>query len=124
MLIEKTDDVYKVSWIVKGKIEATGVGMEVENGLAIGWRRVADQPDPHARRRHPDLVPGQSALYSNRSRSCTLPAGFPFTGLRLMTSNTTPPGAPSPFPEAGASSHSSERARRRPPVSVVRWTPE
>ncbi len=42
LLIEKTDDVYKVSWIVKGKIEATGVGMEVENGLAVGWRRVAD----------------------------------------------------------------------------------
>jgi len=42
LLIEKTDDVYKVSWIVKGQVEATGVGMEVENGLAVGWRRVAD----------------------------------------------------------------------------------
>ena len=42
LVIEKTDDVYKVSWIVKGKVEATGVGMEVENGLAVGWRRVAD----------------------------------------------------------------------------------
>ena len=42
LLIEKTDDVYKVSWIVKGKVEATGVGMEVENGLAVGWRRVAN----------------------------------------------------------------------------------
>jgi len=42
LLIEKTDDVYKVSWIVKGKVQATGVGMEVENGLAVGWRRVAD----------------------------------------------------------------------------------
>lgn len=42
LLIEQIDDVYKVSWIVKGKVEATGVGMEVENGLAIGWRRVAD----------------------------------------------------------------------------------
>jgi hypothetical protein len=30
-LLEKTDDVYKVSWIVKGKVQATGVGMEVEN---------------------------------------------------------------------------------------------
>jgi hypothetical protein len=37
----KTDDVYKVSRIVKGKVEATGVGMEVENGLAVGWRRAA-----------------------------------------------------------------------------------
>ena len=42
LLIEKADDVYKMSWIVKGKVEATGVGMEVESGLAIGWRRVAD----------------------------------------------------------------------------------
>jgi hypothetical protein len=42
LVIEKTDDVYKVSWIVEGKIEATGVGMEVDNGLAVGWRRVTD----------------------------------------------------------------------------------
>ena len=42
LLIEKTDDVYKVSWIVNGKVQATGVGMEVENSLAVGWRRVAD----------------------------------------------------------------------------------
>lgn len=42
LVIEKTDDVYKVSWIVKGKLEATGVGMEVENGLAVGWRRVGN----------------------------------------------------------------------------------
>ena len=42
LLIEQIDDVYKVTWIVKGKIEATGVGMEVENGLAVGWRRVVD----------------------------------------------------------------------------------
>jgi hypothetical protein len=42
LLIEKTDDVYKVSWTVKGKVEATGVGMEVDNGLAVGWRRVSN----------------------------------------------------------------------------------
>jgi len=42
LVIEKTDDVYKVSWIVNGKIQATGVGMEVENGLAVGWRRITD----------------------------------------------------------------------------------
>jgi len=42
LLIEKADDIYKVSWIVQGKVEATGVGMEVENGLAVGWRRLAD----------------------------------------------------------------------------------
>ena len=42
LLIERIDDVYKVSWIAGGKVQATGVGMEVEGGLAVGWRRVAD----------------------------------------------------------------------------------
>jgi hypothetical protein len=42
LVIEKTKDSYKASWITKGKVAAIGVGMEVENGLAIGWRRVAD----------------------------------------------------------------------------------
>ena len=40
--IEKIGDVYKVSWITHGKVSAVGVGMEVGNGLAVGWRRVAD----------------------------------------------------------------------------------
>jgi hypothetical protein len=42
LVIEKTGDVYKVLWLVDGKVSAIGVGMEVENGLAVGWRRVAD----------------------------------------------------------------------------------
>lgn len=42
LVIEKTRDFYKASWISKGKVAAIGVGMEVENGLAVGWRRVAD----------------------------------------------------------------------------------
>jgi hypothetical protein len=42
LVIERNKDVYKASWITKGKVAAVGVGMEVENGLAIGWRRVAD----------------------------------------------------------------------------------
>ena len=41
-VIAKTGDVYQVSWITNGKVQAIGVGMEVENGLAVGWRRVAD----------------------------------------------------------------------------------
>ena len=41
LVIEKTKDSYKASCITKGKVAAIGVGMEVENGLAIGWRRVA-----------------------------------------------------------------------------------
>jgi hypothetical protein len=42
LIIEKADDTYKVSWIAGGKVAAVGVGMEVEKGLAVGWRRVSD----------------------------------------------------------------------------------
>lgn len=42
LVVEKSGDVYNVSWISEGKLGAVGVGMEVENGLAVGWRRVAD----------------------------------------------------------------------------------
>jgi hypothetical protein len=42
LAIEKTGDCYEVTWTSDGKVEAVGVGMEVENGLAVGWRRVAD----------------------------------------------------------------------------------
>jgi hypothetical protein len=42
LVIEKTGDVYNVSWITDSKVSAVGVGMEVEDSLAVGWRRVAD----------------------------------------------------------------------------------
>ena len=42
LLIEKTGDVYKVSWITNGKVGAVGIGMEVDNALAVGWRRVGN----------------------------------------------------------------------------------
>ncbi|VAV84513.1 hypothetical protein MNBD_BACTEROID02-1976 [hydrothermal vent metagenome] len=42
LVIEKTGDFYDVSWLINGKVAAKGVGMEVENGLAVGWRRVID----------------------------------------------------------------------------------
>jgi len=42
LIIEKVGDVYNVSWITNGKVLAVGVGMEVANALAVGWRRVAD----------------------------------------------------------------------------------
>ena len=42
LIIEKTGGAYQVSWISKGTVSAVGVGMEVESGLAVGWRRVAD----------------------------------------------------------------------------------
>jgi hypothetical protein len=42
LVIEKAGAFYDASWITNGKVSAGGVGMEVANGLAIGWRRVAD----------------------------------------------------------------------------------
>ena len=42
LVIERAGAFYKASWITNGKVSAGGVGMEVEKGLAIGWRRVAD----------------------------------------------------------------------------------
>ena len=42
LVIEKAGAFYNASWIADGKVSAGGVGMEVEKGLAIGWRRVAD----------------------------------------------------------------------------------
>ena len=42
LVIEKTGNFYDVSWLINGKVAAKGVGMEVENGLAVGWRRVND----------------------------------------------------------------------------------
>jgi hypothetical protein len=42
LVIEKAGAFYNASWITDGKVSASGVGMEVEKSLAIGWRRVAD----------------------------------------------------------------------------------
>ena len=42
LIIEKTEDVYRAFWLVDGETRAIGVGMEVDNGLAIGWRRVTN----------------------------------------------------------------------------------
>jgi hypothetical protein len=42
LIIEKTGDTYKASWVADGNVSAVGVGMEVEGGLAMGWRRVTD----------------------------------------------------------------------------------
>ena len=42
LFIEKTGEFYSVSWIIKGKVLAKGVGMDTGSGLAVGWRRVDD----------------------------------------------------------------------------------
>ena len=39
--IERTGDLYDVTWLVDGEISAVGVGMKVGDRLAIGWRKVA-----------------------------------------------------------------------------------
>ncbi len=43
LVIAKVGDIYQATWLVDGEVEAEGVGMEVENGLAIGWHRVDRQ---------------------------------------------------------------------------------
>jgi len=40
LVVEKTGDIYKVTWLTNGEVSAVGVGMEVENSLAVGWHRV------------------------------------------------------------------------------------
>jgi hypothetical protein len=40
LVIEKAGNFYNVSWIADGQVSAVGVGMEVDNHLAVGWRRV------------------------------------------------------------------------------------
>ena len=42
LIIEKNADGYKASWFTNGKLSAVGVGMVVDNALAVGWRRVDD----------------------------------------------------------------------------------
>jgi hypothetical protein len=42
LIIEKSEVDCKVSWITDGKVSLVGVGMEVDNGLAVGWRRLTD----------------------------------------------------------------------------------
>jgi hypothetical protein len=42
LVIKKVGDFYEVSWIVDGTVRAAGVGMEVDEGLAVGWHKVAD----------------------------------------------------------------------------------
>jgi hypothetical protein len=42
LVIKKKGDFYDVSWITNGKVSAVGVGMTVDDGIAVGWRRVDD----------------------------------------------------------------------------------
>jgi hypothetical protein len=40
--IERAGDLYEATWLVDGEVRAVGVGMEVGDHLAVGWRRVVD----------------------------------------------------------------------------------
>ena len=42
LVIERNGDFYTGSWLTNGKVSASGLGMKVDNGVAIGWRRIAD----------------------------------------------------------------------------------
>lgn len=42
LVIESNGDFYTGSWLTNGKVSASGVGMKVDNGVAIGWRRITD----------------------------------------------------------------------------------
>jgi hypothetical protein len=42
LVIESNGDFYNGSWLTNGKATASGVGMKVDGGVAIGWRRITD----------------------------------------------------------------------------------
>ena len=42
LVIERNGDFYSGSWLTDGKVSARGVGMKVQEGVAIGWRRITD----------------------------------------------------------------------------------
>ena len=42
LIIVESGDIYTASWLVDGRLRAEGVGMEVDNGLGIGWHRVEE----------------------------------------------------------------------------------
>jgi hypothetical protein len=41
--IQKDGDYYKLSWINNGEITGRGIGIEVAEGLAAGWRGIDDK---------------------------------------------------------------------------------
>ena len=43
LVIERNGDFYSGSWLTNGKLSACGLGQKVDKGVAIGWRRIADE---------------------------------------------------------------------------------
>ncbi|MES9973240.1 MAG: hypothetical protein ABW094_03200 [Candidatus Thiodiazotropha sp.] len=42
--IKKDSEYYELAWIDNGTVLDRGIGMEVSEGLAAGWRRIKDTP--------------------------------------------------------------------------------
>ncbi len=42
--IQKNGDYFELTWINNGEITGKGMGMEVAEGLAVGWRNIDDNP--------------------------------------------------------------------------------
>ncbi len=42
LVLERNDDFYSGTWLTNGKVSARGVGTKVQEGVAIGWRRITD----------------------------------------------------------------------------------
>ncbi len=42
LVIERNGDFYSGSWLTNGKVSASGLGLKVDEGVAIGWRRITD----------------------------------------------------------------------------------
>jgi hypothetical protein len=40
LVIEKSGEIYALSWLIDGAIRLTGIGMEVNQGLAAGFRPI------------------------------------------------------------------------------------
>jgi hypothetical protein len=42
LVIESNGDFYSGSCLTNGKVSASGLGMKVDDGVAIGWRKIND----------------------------------------------------------------------------------
>jgi hypothetical protein len=42
--IKSAGEYYELAWVHEGEILDKGIGMEVSDGLAVGWRRLSDRP--------------------------------------------------------------------------------
>ncbi len=55
--IRKHGEYFELAWIDNGEVMDRGIGMEVAEGLAAGWRRVDDKPPQPFETIDPGLQP-------------------------------------------------------------------